>query len=82
MQGQARILNTLNFTENSNKGYVYDNMPEQIYTKLTTGEGIVYYNHHWALFRSTYDANLRLRNFWRVVAETTSPFNETFVAVM
>jgi hypothetical protein len=43
-------------------------MPENLITKLTTGQGITYYNHHYAVLRSTYDNNQRLNNFWKVVA--------------
>jgi len=42
---------------------------------------MVYYNHEEAILRSTYDNNKKLSDFWKVTAETVSPFNERFIAV-
>jgi len=50
-------------------------MPERLITKLTTGQGIAYFNHHWAISRSTYDNNKKLNDFWKLIGETTSSYN-------
>ncbi len=73
VRGQTAILNTIKFTDT--RGYLFSTMSQQLITKLTTGQGITYYNHHYAVLRSTYDSNTRLSTFWKVVAETTSSYN-------
>jgi hypothetical protein len=56
-------------------------MPDRLITKLTTGNGITYFNHHYAILRNTYDTNVRLNSFWKVIGETTTSYNEKFVSV-
>lgn len=43
-------------------------MSDRLITKLTTGQGITYYNHHWAVLRSTFDNNNKLNSFWKIIA--------------
>ena len=42
----------------------------------------MYYNHNWAVTLTTFNQNQRLKSFWNVVASSTTPFNEDFVAMM
>lgn len=63
------------------KGYLFNEMSDKLLTKLTSGQGMVYYNHEEAILRSTYDTNKKLSDFWKITAETISPYNERFVAV-
>lgn len=80
VRGQHPIINTIKFTT-GDKGYLFKDIPEKLITKLTTGQGMVYYNHFEAILSSTYDNNKKLKDFWKVTAETTSPYNEKFIAV-
>jgi len=67
-------LNTIKFVS-TDKGTLFTDMPERLITKLTTGQGIAYFNHHWAISRSTYDNNKKLNDFWKLIGETTTSYN-------
>lgn len=40
----------------------------------------MYYNHNWAVTVDTFNTNLNLKNFWNMIATSTTPQNEKFVA--
>ena len=42
----------------------------------------MYFNHNWAVTLNTFNQNQRLKSFWNVIASSTTPYNEDFVAVM
>ena len=80
VRGETAVMNTIKFPT-TDRGTLFTDMPERLITKLSTGNGITYFNHHWAVLRSTYDSNTRLNSFWKVIGETTSSYNEKFVSV-
>jgi gamma-glutamyl hydrolase len=80
IRGQTAVLNTIKFP-NADKGTLFSDMSAQLMTKLTTGQGITYFNHHWAITSETYANNKRLNDFWKLIGETTSSYNEKFVSV-
>ena len=49
---------------------------------MTKGHGLMYYNHNWAVTVTTFNQNSRLKSFWDLIATTTTPYNEDFVAMM
>lgn len=81
VRGETAVLNTIKFPT-SDRGTLFTDMPDRLITKVTSGNGIAYFNHHFAILRSTYDANTRLNSFWKVIGETTTTYNEKFVSVM
>ena len=80
VRGEQSIINTIKFIT-GDKGYVFEGMSDKLITKLTTGQGVTYYNHEEAILMSTYNTTKKLSDFWKVIAETTSSYNEKFVAV-
>lgn len=60
-------MNTIKFAS-SDKGTLFSDLSDKLISKLTTGQGITYFNHHWAISRATFDANKNLNSFWRLIA--------------
>jgi len=44
VEGQKYAINTIKF-ESNDKGTLFNEMPSRILTKLTTGKGMVFFNH-------------------------------------
>ena len=47
IRGEERVFNTLEFT--SEKSYLYDDLYLNLRNKLSKGQGILYFNHEYAL---------------------------------
>lgn len=80
VRGQTAVLNTIKFVT-TDKGTLFTDMSDKLIAKVSTGQGIAYFNHHWAISRTTYDNNKKLNDFWKLIGETTSSYNEKFVSV-
>jgi hypothetical protein len=81
VRGEINVLNTMKFVNNSDRGYVLGDLPERLIGKLTTGQGVMFYDHNWIVSMDTYNNNKNLSSFWKVITESTSPYNERFVAL-
>jgi imidazoleglycerol phosphate synthase glutamine amidotransferase subunit HisH len=66
IRGQTAILNTIQFVS-SDKGWLFTDLYQKLLSKLTAGQGITYFNHHYAITRSTYDSNKKLNTFWSLI---------------
>jgi gamma-glutamyl hydrolase len=66
VRGEVDVLNTMKFIS-SDKGYVLGDMSDRLISKLTTGQGVMYYNHHWIVSMDTYNSNKNLNTFWKVI---------------
>lgn len=75
VRGQTAVLNTIKFILATDKGALFSDMPDKLIAKITTGQGITYFNHHWAVSTATYLNNKKLNDFWKLVGETTSSYN-------
>lgn len=53
--GEGAIVNTLQFI--SRDSYILTNWTEENYQSATTGNGVLYYNHHWAVNLNYPDMN-------------------------
>jgi hypothetical protein len=60
------VTNKLKFTGKPSK--IFDGLAAQLYTKLTTGTGVAYFNHHWAVIPQTLTQNPKLNQFWNSIA--------------
>lgn len=80
VRGETAVMNTIKFAS-ADKGTLFSDMSQKLTTKITSGQGIAYFNHHWAISRSTFDANKNLNSFWKLIGQTTSSYNEKFVSV-
>lgn len=47
-------MNTMKFVNPSDRGYIYGDLPDRIINKLTFGQGIMFYDHHWIVSMETY----------------------------
>ena len=78
--GESPTVNTLHF--HSKNGYVLTNWTDSEYNAVTTGKGILYYHHSWAVYESYFNTHTKLNSFWNLLATSTSSGNQTFVAFM
>ena len=81
VRGEINVINTMKFVNSSDRGYIFGDLPERLIQKLTTGQGVMFYDHNWIVSMDTYNNNKNLSSFWKVITETTSPYNERFVAL-
>ena len=44
----------MRFVNPTDRGYIFGDLPDRIITKLTTGQGIMIYDHHWVVSMDTY----------------------------
>ena len=80
VRGELGVLNSMKLV-NGDKGYILGDMSDRLISKLTTGQGVMFYFHHWIISMDTYNNNKNLSSFWKVITESISPFNEKFVAL-
>jgi hypothetical protein len=57
----------MKFTNSSDRGYILGDMPDRLITKLTTGQGVMFYDHNWTVSMDTYNQNKNLSTFWKVI---------------
>lgn len=50
--------------------------------RVTKGTGLFYFNHNYAVTVDEYNSNSKLKNFWTLLATTTTNHNENFVAAI
>lgn len=43
--------------------------------RLESGDGILYFNHHFAVTKTYFDNNALLRKYWNVEAYTTTSYS-------
>lgn len=79
IKGSEHMLNVLKFIE---KSVLFDDLNENLRSKLTSAPGILYFNHEDGLKLTSFRENRLMLNFWRVAATTTSPEGDTFVSAM
>ena len=81
VRGEINVINTMKFINQNDKGYILGDLPEKLLTKLSAGQGVMFYDHNWIVSMDTYNNNKNLNSFWKVITESTSPYNERFVAL-
>jgi gamma-glutamyl hydrolase len=81
IEGNQHTLNVLRFQEPS---YVYDDLDPDMRQKLTTGPGILYFNHEMGLLESSYRNSKYMVDFWKVTSTTRTFSNpsQTIVSSM
>jgi hypothetical protein len=73
------VWNVLTPVESS---VLYDDLNENLKNKLTTGPGILYFNHEDGLKLSSYRDNRLMLDFWRVTSTTTTQAGDVFVSTL
>jgi len=74
------VINTVQVS--TSPSYLFSDVSVDLKNKLSKGQGIVYFNHHYAITSDYYNGNSQLKNFWNVVGTTTSSFNEEFLSIV
>ncbi len=77
VQGEVDVRNTLQIQSNNT---LFKNFSQELLNSLELGEGVLYFNHHFAVTREYFNNNVLLQEFWNIEAFTTSSFNETFIS--
>ncbi len=80
VRNQVAVTNTLRLTENKSK--IYNAFSSNILNRITLGEGLFYFNHHYAITPKGFKANSHLSSFWRITTTTTSTANDEFISTM
>ena len=80
VHGDDAIVLPLDLT--GKESYLMKTFTETQISNMTKGHGLMYYNHNWAVTVTTFNQNSRLKSFWDLIATTTTPYNEDFVAMM
>lgn len=78
VRGQVAVRNTISIQSGST---LLGDLPVNLRNRLESGDGILYFNHHFAVTRSYYDTHQKLRDFWRVDAYTTTSYQDEFLSV-
>jgi gamma-glutamyl hydrolase len=63
-----------------NTGYLFATLTSNQLTKVTQGNGLLYFNHQWAVSLDTFNSNINLKNFWNLISTSTSPRNQRFAS--
>jgi gamma-glutamyl hydrolase len=78
IRGQVAVRNTIAIQSGSE---LLSDLSNNLLTRLQSGDGILYFNHHYGVTRAYYEANQQLRSFWRVDAFTTSSYSDEFLSI-
>jgi gamma-glutamyl hydrolase len=73
VRGEVALLNTLNILKSS---YLLEDISTDLKNKLTKGQGITYFNHHYAVTTTYYQNNKNFNTFWNLIATTRSSYND------
>lgn len=60
--------------------YLFGDLSTTLKNNLENGNGIVYFNHVYAVSTSYYTTNEVFKSFWNIVSTTTSSYNEQFIS--
>lgn len=67
VRGEINVIRTMKFVNQSDRGYILGEMTPRQIEKLTTGEGVMFYDHNWIVSMDTYNNNKYLNSFWKVI---------------
>jgi gamma-glutamyl hydrolase len=79
VRGESAVKNRLSIKSPS---YLYDDLSSTLKNNLENGNGIVYFNHVWAISTSYYQTNEVFKSFWNITSTTTSSYNEQFISTV
>ena len=77
VRGQVGMTNTLKALAGNR---LYSSLSPDTLYKLQNGQGLVYFNHHYATLTSYFNRSSSLQDFWKLESSTVSPANEEFVS--
>lgn len=72
VRGEVKIRNTIEIEPDT---MLFRDLPASVRYNAENGNGILYFNHHYAVTKDYFDRSEPLKNFWTVEAYTTSPYN-------
>jgi gamma-glutamyl hydrolase len=78
VRGEVAVKNTLVIQPGS---VILSDLSSNLENRLQSGEGILYFNHHYAVTKAYFQGSEKLRSFWRVDAMTTSSFSDEFLSM-
>lgn len=79
ISNETAVTNTIQILE---KSYLYDGIPDNIRYNLQNGEGIVYFNHGYAVHTSYFKTSTKLKDFWSLTSISTSRSSQEFVSTL
>lgn len=72
VRGEVAIRNTIAIQKQNT---MFKDVSDNLLTRLQSGDGILYFNHHFAVTKNYYDNSIELRKFWNVEAITTTLYS-------
>jgi len=73
VRGEVAVINTLQLS--TSPSYLYNDLSIDLKNRLSRGQGIVYFNHHYAITTNYFQGNKNLNNFWNILSTTTTSFS-------
>lgn len=77
VRGQVAVRNTISVQPES---VTYGDLSTNLLNRLQSGDGILYFNHHFAITKEYFLNNQLLRKFWNVDSYTTTSYSEDFLS--
>lgn len=71
VDGQSPIVN--NITIVNRTGYMFTNWQDKHFSAAQSGHGVLYFSHHYAIYTKYFNQSSLLKDFWNLIAKTTSP---------
>jgi len=78
VRGEVAVRNTIQI---QNNGTLFTDLSKDLRYRLENGQGILYFNHHYAITSAYYKTNAQLKSFWKVLSTTTTSYSEEFLSV-
>jgi gamma-glutamyl hydrolase len=77
--GSDHMINIIKIQESS---YLYDDLSSDLRTELTSGPGILYFNHEDGLKESSFRNSKNLTSFWKATSTTRSKTGDVYVSTL
>lgn len=78
VRGEVAVRNTIAIQPDSE---ILSDLSPTLLTRLQSGTGILYFNHHFAVTRQYYENSAQLQRFWQVDSYTTSSYSDEFLSM-
>ena len=73
VQGDINIILPIDVVNKNS--YLMETFTKNQMDKMTKGSGIMFYSHHYAVRLNTFNTNKYLKEFWNLIATSTTPYN-------
>lgn len=61
---------------------MFDGWQDKHFQTASTGHGVLYFSHHYAVYTRYFNSSQPLQNFWHLVSKTTSSAGQEFISAI